>query len=75
MNLTGKQLADLARLVADTADHEIDCDEMLARAAGFLDAIAAGACAPSRAMAEAAQHLRVCPECREEFEALVAAFE
>ena len=37
--LTDEQLAALAQLAADTVENEIDCDEMLARAAAFVEAV------------------------------------
>lgn len=72
MKLTPDQLAELARLAHATADEEIDCAELLDRIAEFLHA------SPERRADEArlrqvAQHLQVCPECREEFLALIRA--
>ena len=66
------QLADLARLVGSTADEEIDCDEMLNRVAAYLKALTESA-APTEALQQVAQHLKICPECREEFAALIEA--
>jgi len=73
MILTDEQLARLARLVADTAAHEIDCDEMLARAAAFVEAVADDPDDLREALREVAQHLRVCPECKEEVDLLLEA--
>ncbi len=73
MMLTDEQLAELARLVADTAAHEIDCDEMLARAAAFVEAVAAGPDDLPETLCVVAQHLRVCSECREEIDLLLEA--
>jgi len=58
--------------VTNTAAEEIDCDEFLARAAELLEAMARESRLPGDLTA-ASRHLSVCPECREEFEALVRA--
>ena len=52
-----------------TSAEEIDCDEFLARSARLAEALRAGDTLP-RDAAAALQHLTVCPECEEEFEAL-----
>lgn len=54
-----------------TADRELDCDEFLARV-GPLAELLAAARSPSEEHQLLVQHLSVCPECREEFEALIA---
>ena len=52
-----------------TSAEEIDCDEFLAQSARLAEGLHAGhALAPDAA--SALQHLTVCPECEEEFEAL-----
>lgn len=71
MTLSDKQLAELARTIADTAAVEIDCDELLARAAAYLEAIAADPDAIPAEFESVAQHLRICPECREEIDLLL----
>lgn len=67
-----EQLADLARLIGATENEEIDCAEMLNLAAGYLKAIRMHS-ATSDQFRQAAQHLAVCPECHEEFRALILA--
>ncbi len=64
------ELERLLSTLAETADHEIDCDRFLDRAAAYVETIKAD---PSQVaqFAEMAQHLKVCAECREEFEALM----
>lgn len=66
------KLEDLARLVGDTADAEIDCAEMLNLVSSFLQKRQAGEALPERLRA-VGQHLKICPECREEFDALIRA--
>jgi hypothetical protein len=72
MQSTRNRLRELLRAVQATEPDELDCDEFLARAAPLLDAIAADR-ALSRELRPVAQHLRVCPECKEEFEMLLRA--
>ena len=72
MKLSSQQLAELARSVSDTAEEEIDCEEMLARAASFLEAITGGDDLPE-SLRVVAQHLKVCPECQEEMDLMLAA--
>ncbi len=52
-----------------TSAEEIDCDQFLARAAGLAELLRDAGRLPADA-APALQHLTVCPECEEEFEAL-----
>lgn len=72
MNPTDDQLAELAELLSATTNEEIDCDVLLNRVAAYLHATT-----DRRKMEEdlrqVGQHLKVCPECREEFEALFKA--
>lgn len=72
MKPTDAQLADLAKLLGDTADCEIDCAELLDRVAAYLEAIKDRRVLASP-LKQVAQHLKICPECREEFEALIRA--
>jgi len=64
-----RKLLDLVRL---TKDDEIDCDEFLDRAARYLDSTGPDGSLPEGAEA-LVHHMRVCPECCEEFEALLRA--
>lgn len=58
--------------VMSTEDEEIDCDEFLDRAGELLEAMMERNEVPED-LAHVSQHLSVCPECREEFEALIRA--
>ena len=69
-----RRLRELLRVVMATAENEIDCDELLSRVAALLDARRAGAEVPTELM-PALQHLAVCPECKQEFDALLEAHE
>jgi hypothetical protein len=74
MEPTREQLSALARQLAATAPHEIDCEVVLDRVASFVEATRSrDALAPE--LKEVAQHLEVCPSCLEEFQALLRALE
>ena len=72
MKSTRAQLEELLRVVAATEPEEIDCEELLASVGAYLESRAPGGELP-RELELVAQHLEVCPDCREEYEALVAA--
>ena len=74
MNPNREQLVELARVLAETASHEINCEEVLDRIASYLEAHIAGQPLPTE-LSLVAQHLRVCPECHEQFQALVRSVE
>ena len=64
------QLRELLRIVAATEPIEIDCQEFLAQVGGLLEGLKiAGELPPE--IRQVSQHLEVCAECREEFDALV----
>ena len=67
-----RHLHALLRSIAETRVTELDCDEFLERVAPLLEAIAADR-ELSTELAPVAQHLLVCPECKEEFDALLRA--
>lgn len=70
--LTADQLRDLAGMLHKTRPVELSCEEWLDRVGGYADARLAGRLPPEGAdLVE--HHLDLCPECREEYEALLAA--
>ena len=72
MRVDPDDLRRLLRLLEFTAADEIDCDEFLARVAALIERLRPGEQAPAGA-AEVLQHMRVCPECAEEVEAMLRA--
>ena len=72
MKPSREQLRDLLRTVAATEPKEINCEELLASVGAYLESAAPGGELP-RELELVAQHLDVCPDCREEYEALVVA--
>lgn len=66
------QLAQMARMVAATRPDEIGCDACYEQLDRFVDLHLAGKNA-AEAMPLVQDHLDRCDDCREEFEALLAA--
>ncbi len=66
------ELSELARLIAATAEHEVDCETFGARVAEFLERRRGSAGLPAD-LEMLRQHMAVCPECREEFDLLTRA--
>ena len=62
----------LVRVVAETHEAEIGCDECFGRLDGFAEAKLSGAEA-SAAMPLVGDHLGKCADCRSKLEALLAA--
>ena len=74
MTPTRDQLRDLLRAVALTAPEEIDCQELISRVGAFLETLERGEQPPPE-LDLVSQHLSICPECVEEFEALKRAYD
>ena len=72
MEPTRDQLDALARQLAATAPEEIDCDAVLDLVAAYVETTQ-GDAALSPELQKVAQHLEICPNCLEEFQALVRA--
>ena len=70
MKPTQAQLRELLRVVAATEPQEIDCEEFLARVGAYLEE-AKPTGEPPAELLQVAQHLEICSECREQFDALV----
>jgi len=72
MPLTKVELENLLRLIGLTNEVEINCDQCLALVAEFAERQLAGksVCESLKAVEN---HLAICTECREEYEALQKA--
>ena len=68
-----EQLAALAQQLASTAPEEIDCEAVLDHVAAYLEAAQADATLPPE-LEMVEQHLKICPACLEEYQALIKAF-
>jgi hypothetical protein len=68
--LTSEQVGNIVKMVALARDHEFTCGECLAHAGEFAESKLAGLDL-DEALALVEHHLSVCPECREECEALI----
>ncbi len=74
VELSRAQLAELARLLASTAPEEVDCEVFHRHLAALVERHGAAVDTPEL-LRSLRQHIEVCPECREEFEALLRAME
>ena len=72
MKLNDQQIRDLINMIAQTRDQEASCGGCAQKLAAFAEVQLAGK-TPDESMQAIEQHLQVCGECREEFEALQAA--
>lgn len=69
MPLNQKDLANLLRLIGLTKDTEINCDQCLSLVAEFAERELAGR-SVDESLRAVEEHLAICGECREEYEAL-----
>ena len=69
MPLSREEIDDLLRLVSLTEDVEINCEQCLALVAEFADQQLTGK-SIHEGLKAVQQHLSVCAECRDEYEAL-----
>lgn len=75
MTTLRRQLEALLDAVLHTEPDEIDCDGFLKGASALLEALAEDGGELPEDLAAVSRHLSVCPECREEFEALIRVVE
>ncbi len=73
MKISREELLGLLRVIDLTKPEEIDCEEFLSAVSGYVEKLASGQAAPT-SNADVLHHLKVCPECLEEFEALYEAY-
>lgn len=66
-----KKLLELLASITETDEDEIDCDDFIDRAAAYAEHIDPNISLSEKFFAEA-KHLRICPDCRDEFETLLA---
>lgn len=74
MALSRSEIEGLLALIGLTSDTEIDCDRCLLVVAEFAEHELTGKSVPE-GLEVVQQHLSVCAECREEYEALKRAME
>ncbi len=72
MLLSRKEIDSLMKLIGLTQDVELNCEQCLYLIAEFAERELAGKTLPAGLQA-VEQHLSVCAECREEYEALQQA--
>ena len=69
MTLGNEECRELARALLATRPEELDCDEWLDRVGLYLDLVEAGRPVPE-SLRPVEEHLRLCPECAEEYAAM-----
>ena len=74
MPLSKKEIDDLMRVVGLTRDEEIDCERCLQVVAEFAELQLAGK-SISEGLQAVEHHLSICPECRDEYEALLRSLD
>lgn len=72
MPMSKHEIEELMRLIGLTKDSEINCEQCLALVAEFAEQELAGRSIHDGLKA-VEHHLSICPECREEYEALQRA--
>jgi len=68
--LTREQVGSIVKMLGATTDHELDCGECLQHVGEYAETRLAGR-PVDEVLAGIEQHLALCPECREEFLALM----
>ncbi len=68
--LTSAQVGSVLKMLALTTERELNCSECLQHVGEFAETRLASQPVDA-VMASIEQHLALCPECREEFEALM----
>ncbi|MDB4614588.1 hypothetical protein OAH18_02750 [bacterium] len=72
MKLSREEIESLLRLIANTKTEEVDCDDMMQALAQFGEKLAHGQTGDDVLDALIQHHLKICPECNEEFDMLRA---
>jgi hypothetical protein len=72
MSLSKQEVQWLVEGVLATREDEIGCDDCLARVATYAETVLAGLTVPE-ALRTVEDHLSFCPDCKEEYEALLLA--
>ena len=72
MDLSPDSVKALVQATVNTQEVELGCDDCLAQVGAYAERQLAGQTLPE-ALRRVEEHLRGCPECREEYEALLDA--
>ena len=68
--LTREQVGSIVKMIGLTTDREFNCSECLQHVSEFVERQLANQ-PVGEVIAKVEQHLALCPECREEYEALL----
>jgi hypothetical protein len=72
MSLTEDRLSRLLKLTANTAEHELTCEECGDRLCRYIEFRVSGVGPMPDDLKAIGQHLSVCPDCEEVVEAIIA---
>jgi hypothetical protein len=72
MNPDREKFRELARFLIKTRPGDLTCDEWLDQIGEYADLVSANCPVPAR-LAHVHRHMETCPECAEEFNAILAA--
>lgn len=72
MKPDGQKFEKLARFLLETRPVEMSCEDWLDHVGQYADCVLAGECIPV-ALKDVERHMELCPECAEEFRALLEA--
>lgn len=73
MNIRKEELLALLGLLGITEPEEINCEEFLSLTPGYLERLRDAQGPVVESYRSYLHHLKICPECQEEFEALCEA--
>jgi len=73
MNITPKSLQQLLKLTANTAEHELTCEESGESVHRYVEFRVSGSGPLPQDLRGVEQHLSICPDCVEIVEAIIAA--
>jgi hypothetical protein len=73
MDVTPKGLQKLLKMTANTAEHELTCEESGESVHRYVEFRVSGSGALPDDLSGVGQHLSVCPDCAEIVEAIIAA--
>ena len=73
MRITTEELRALLGLLPVTLETELNCEEFMVRTPAYLEALREAAAPPTEGHEVFLHHLKICPECQEEFEGLCDA--
>ena len=75
MNISSEKLRALLGLLGITEPEELNCEEFLSMTPGYLEELRDHEGPAIEGYRSFLHHLKICPECSEEFQALIEAMD